>query len=161
MIALDDERPGVVIDGAPVGVAGGKVDVRRTWLAELSRWRHKLYAVPGIDDGEHYGDAEGRELATIDDADVISSELADPSPLGLDWHTIVLDVDVPARLVPSSTPGHSHLFIDVRVGWPRLRGLLHALADAGVIERGYADASIERGHTAVRLPWKRKARRND
>jgi hypothetical protein len=34
--------------------------------------------------------------------------------------------------------------------------LLNALANAGVIERGYASASIERGFSCVRLPWVKK-----
>ena len=72
------------------------------------------------------------------------------------FHFPVLDLDVPAHLVPSSTSGHSHLYIDKLLSWDQYKELLTALAKAGIIEDGYAGASIARGHTAVRLPWKRK-----
>lgn len=69
-------------------------------------------------------------------------------------HALLLDLDIPATLVPSSTEGHNHLYIDVPDGIPEDKWLvlIRALADAGVIEEGYAQASIERGYTALRLP---------
>lgn len=68
-------------------------------------------------------------------------------------HRPVLDLDLPAQLVPSSTPGHFHLYLDVEVAhWPYM-ALLEALEHAGIIEPGYSRASQERGYTAVRLPW--------
>jgi hypothetical protein len=71
-------------------------------------------------------------------------------------HRPVLDIDLPAQLVPSSTPGHFHLYLDVEVPHGAYMALLEALAAAGIIERGYCNASRERGYTAVRLPWVRK-----
>lgn len=41
--------------------------------------------------------------------------------------------------------------------WSRYVDLLNALARAGVVEQGYVDSSLERGYTAVRLPWIKKA----
>lgn len=74
-------------------------------------------------------------------------------------HAPVLDIDVPARMVPSSTPGKHHLYIDVEMSWEQYERLLHVLADVGIIERGYLGASKERKFTAVRLPWiKKKAK---
>lgn len=72
------------------------------------------------------------------------------------WHTVMLDIDHPTRLVPSTTPGHWHLYIDVAMPWWRYRKLLRALAMAGIIETGYARASIQRGFTSLRLPWVKK-----
>ena len=68
-------------------------------------------------------------------------------------HVPVLDIDVPHLLVDSSTPGHSHLYIDVPMSWWRYRMLLRQLAKCGIIEKGYYQASVRRKHTAVRLPW--------
>lgn len=71
-------------------------------------------------------------------------------------HRPVLDLDLSAQLVPSSTPGHWHLYLDVEVAhWPYMQ-LLEALEHAGILEPGYSRASQERGYTAVRLPWVRK-----
>lgn len=72
------------------------------------------------------------------------------------WHTVMLDLDVPVRLVPSSTTGHWHLYIDVAMPWWRYRRLLRALKTAGIIEPGYYSVSVARKHTALRLPWVKK-----
>lgn len=71
-------------------------------------------------------------------------------------HAPVLDLDVPAYLVPSTTPGHSHLYIDVEMPWPVYRRLLRALAAAGIIEEDFYKGSLDRGQTMVRPPWVRK-----
>lgn len=65
-------------------------------------------------------------------------------------HMPVLDFDFPCRLIPSRTKGHWHLYIDMQVNWPALRNVLLALADAKIIQKGYADACIERRMTLVR-----------
>jgi hypothetical protein len=75
---------------------------------------------------------------------------------GTDRHRVVLDLDMPAQLVESTTPGHFHLYIDKELTWAAYLALLFALQKAGIIERGYLRASRARGYTAVRLPWVRK-----
>ena len=67
-------------------------------------------------------------------------------------HKPVIDLDLPVRLVPSGTPGHSHLYIDKGMDAGVFFNLLDAMADAGIVERGYANASRERGYAAVRHP---------
>lgn len=103
--------------------------------------------------GDDYDPAStGRTVVDdLDAANVITSKV-----VGRSSHKILLDLDVPAKLIPSSTPGHSHLYIDRELTWEAYGKLLHALAEAGVIERGYVGASGERGYTALRLPWIRK-----
>lgn len=71
-------------------------------------------------------------------------------------HRPVLDIDIPIKVVPSGTPGHCHLFIDIPMTWERYEELLWALAAAGIVEEGYVHASVRRGHTSVRLPHVRK-----
>lgn len=96
---------------------------------------------------------EEREPATsIADANVSTSIREDAD----DCHALLLDLDVPAWLVPSSTEGHSHLYVDVKIPTPTYFRLLDALADAGVIQPGYANSSKHRGGTALRLPWVKK-----
>lgn len=101
----------------------------------------------------YYGRATATEVVTNPgDADVVSSDLP-----GTKRHLPVIDLDVPCTLVPSATPGHSHLYIDVSMTWAKFEAILVALVDAGVVERGYLEASRKRGHTSVRVPWKPKA----
>jgi hypothetical protein len=85
-------------------------------------------------------------------ADVVSSELEDEPGK----HTVMLDLDVPSALIPSSTPGHYHLYIDVKMSWWRYRALLKQLSSAGIIEKGYYEASLRRKATHLRPPWVRK-----
>lgn len=86
--------------------------------------------------------------------DVVASRYVDHTAR----HALVLDIDHPAWLVKSSTPGHFHLYIDVPDGIPHsiYMALLGTLADANVIEPGYARASQSRGFSACRYPWVKK-----
>lgn len=81
------------------------------------------------------------------EANVVSSEAAN----GL--HYPVLDIDFPIYVIPSSTPGNFHLYIEKGLTWAMYGKLLIALADAGLIQEGYLNACLERQATYVRLPW--------
>lgn len=103
------------------------------------------------------------ETTDLNEADIVTSMMR-TDKLGFSayrpTHTFVVDLDTPATLVPSSTPGHSHLYIDTPMTWDRYLAVLEAMAAAGILERGYVGASKARGFTAVRLPWvRRNARR--
>ena len=90
---------------------------------------------------------------------VVTSEVADQGAKwkpATDLHKPVLDLDIPAVLLPSSTEGHFHLYIDKEMSWKSYKKLLTVLAEVGVIEKGYLRASVARKHTAVRLPWIKK-----
>ena len=105
------------------------------------------------------GDRE--EVGDLMNANVITS-LRKPDPndpfadeVPDERHALVLDIDHPSWLMPSTTPGHFHLYVDVPGGISKTdyANLLDALANAGVIEPGYAGASKARGFTSVRFPW--------
>ena len=102
-------------------------------------------------------DPSGRDRPAIDDpseANVISSiRRGGGNPT---THYPVLDLDIPAYLVPSSTPGHSHLYLDVELLDADYWALCDVLATYGILEPGYVSACKERGYTSVRLPWVRK-----
>jgi hypothetical protein len=103
---------------------------------------------------DDYDAASGRyDTVDLDEAQVITSRVAS---VGETTHKLILDLDIPAQLIPSSTPGHSHLYIDKGMSDAAWQTLLFALASAGIIEPGYMRASITRGFTAVRLPWVKK-----
>lgn len=95
------------------------------------------------------------DLKGIDEANLITSK-TERYPYGVEYHRPVLDLDFEAELIPSSTPGHYHLYLDKQIPKQTYFNLLRALADAGIIERGFADCAIERGATSVRLPWIKK-----
>lgn len=76
-------------------------------------------------------------------------------------HRVVIDVDHPVTVVESSTPGHSHVYVDLMLPWEDLVKLLETLAEIGLVEPGYVNASKARGYTAVRLPWVSKTELTD
>lgn len=95
-------------------------------------------------------DKEARNAArkAVDEAEanLIASRCADGR------HMPVIDLDVPHHLVPSTTPGHGHLYIDVKTSWPRYVVMLFSLRLCGVIEKGHLWWSIRLGATFVRKP---------
>lgn len=102
-----------------------------------------------------------RAVDALEDAEATISWTGERVETG-DWdvdapvHRPMLDIDFPAALVPSSTPGHFHLYLDKPMPAKKYFDLLVALAEAGIIEEGFANASIERGYTSLRLPWVKK-----
>lgn len=94
-----------------------------------------------------------REVTTdLLEATVISSVSTDDP----DVHYPVLDIDVRAHLVPSSTSGHTHLYLDHPLTPDQLWKLCDVMAEVGILEPGYVSACKERGYTSVRLPWIKK-----
>lgn len=73
------------------------------------------------------------------------------------FHRPVLDLDFDAHLFPSSSADHHHLYLDKVLTWTQYVKLLDVLAEVGIIEQGYRDASVAREFTSVRLPWIAKA----
>ncbi len=69
-------------------------------------------------------------------------------------HHPALDIDIPCEYHPSSTEGHGHLYFPtVALEWEQYAKLLDVLAECGIVERTYVDASLSRGQTLLRPPW--------
>ena len=113
------------------------------------------------------GDSEGGKEAADDyerieapadklaDANGVSSRVTMlGTPTG--YHKVMVDIDMEAMLIPTSTEGHYHLVIDKAVSWSDYVVLLKALNNCGIISNGYTNVSIERGCTWLRTPWTRK-----
>lgn len=92
-----------------------------------------------------YRASADRKRAHGADANLVSSHLLD-SPA----HAPILDLDGPHRYVPSSTPGHGHLYLDQPMPRVKMWAILAALRWAGVIESGFFWWSLRRGGTFVR-----------
>lgn len=99
-------------------------------------------------DDSHVDD--GRKLVAESEANLVSSRLVN------DMHAPALDIDLPCKLIESSTPGHFHLYIEKEITWRRYKVLLTALAEAGIIESGYAQSSIRKGQSFLRKPGVKK-----
>lgn len=138
----------------------------RTFVPTLDEVHDRVIPLAGqmlascdFGDAEYGGDHERAD--DLDSAQLITSIVDRDrlSHLGGEFatHKMVVDIDLPCVLVESSTPGHFHLIVDQEMGWTVYVKALEALVLAGIVEPGYLAAAIERGHTAVRLPWVRKA----
>ena len=88
---------------------------------------------------------EPRQVNFAFQANLLASKMRDGR------HAPVLDLDVPAKMVPSKTPGNHHLYIDVPMSWFRYKVLLRVLGWVGILEPGYVRASIRRGWSAARI----------
>jgi hypothetical protein len=93
------------------------------------------------------------KLPTFDvkekEANLVTSRVAG---VDNDVHAPVLDIDFEAQLVPSRTEGHYHLYLERPMHWETYSRLLHALAEAGIIQHGFLQASLQRHATCVRKP---------
>jgi len=138
---------------------------------------HRLgkLAIEDPRDPRYYGEQEllDNRPDAINDAEVITSwtgltedvdvkpgkerPLADLLHQPETFHRPILDLDFDAHLVPSTSADHHHLYLDKVLTWSDYVKLLDVLAEVGIIEPGYRDASIAREFTSVRLPWITKA----
>jgi hypothetical protein len=71
-------------------------------------------------------------------------------------HRPVIDIDLPCRLVPSSTPGHFHLYLELPMSEERFLALMAALGTAGVVSSFYSKAVQARRQAFVRCEWVKK-----
>lgn len=112
---------------------------------------HQLATIPEAESAEDDYESEHVRTEDIAGADIVLSFDKETGQ-----HRPVLDIDFPLHTVPSSTPGHFHLYLDKPMPWAKYKRLINALADAGIIEDGYASVSLDRKYTSVRLPWVKK-----
>lgn len=141
-----------VLDDMEIDLASERLRMMQTHeVLAIGRLTHHH---PNVDaDGEVYErdkvvkpEAVGVEAG----ANVVSSLLTNGK------HAPAIDVDVKARLVPSSTPGHSHAYIDHEMPWDDYLLLLRVLTQVGIVQKGFYDSAVRRGTTLLRLPHVRK-----
>lgn len=90
----------------------------------------------------------------VEEANLITSK-TDELPW-TQYHRPILDIDFGAALVPSSTPGHFHLYIDRLLEWDQYLKLLKVLVEVNIIQPGFYEGAKRRGATSARLPWIKK-----
>lgn len=71
-------------------------------------------------------------------------------------HRVLLDLDCPHVYVPSSTPGHGHMIIDVPNKFKDVVTLLNLMFEMGILQSGFASATAKRGETWLRAPGVKK-----
>ena len=96
------------------------------------------------------------DLSEFDDPDYLAADHDNAtlvtSLLPNGNHMPVIDIDHECMLVPSSTPGRFHLYINKEVTKKDYFSVLNALVHAGIVEPGYYAHSLRRRRTFVRYP---------
>ncbi len=118
-----------------------------SWSTERLYYRSEI-----LNGSDHAPSDDDRVRCSREDANLVSSLCRD----GL--HRPVLDIDFPARLVPSSTEGHFHLYLEVALPEADYLELVRALGRAHILSPFYVKASEVRGATFCRPEWVKKAR---
>lgn len=111
-------------------------------------------ARPGHGENDTYK-MPNRDVSSFEEAELMCSENIGDSRLA-GTHSILLDIDRDAYLIPSTTEGHYHLVIPAALKWDDYYNFLHAAVKAGIVQQGFANAAYQRKHTALRLPWVKK-----
>lgn len=115
------------------------------------------YFVKELNESDHdvILDLEDRKVCEVEEANVVSSLCKD----GL--HSPVIDIDLPCRLVPSTSEEHYHLYIEKKLNDEQYFKLLSVMAEVGIISDYYLKASQARGQTFCRLPWIKKPQKGE
>jgi hypothetical protein len=124
-----------------------KTEVKTPYPGQVHRW---------VDFDESSTDYEDdRPVMVTDHANVATSTIE--GTLSVE-HKLLVDIDLPCKLIESTTPGHFHFYVDKKISYKQLINILKAMSDAGIVEPGYYKASKSRGYTSVRLPWIKKVK---
>lgn len=117
-------------------------------LEEITTIGRLTHLHPALGEEEGYGDERYAKLSPVPvaEANVVSSLLTNGK------HAPAIDLDVPAHLVPSRTPGHHHLYIDAELTWNDYLRLLRVMSKVGLIEPGYTKSAEVKGHSLLRVP---------
>lgn len=127
---------------------------RLTWHTDV-KW-----AVPDYVDDVAFAVDDRRATTDPEEVEAISSchRLDLDKPAAERRHALLIDIDQPAWLIPSSTGGHGHLYVDLEIPDDALWRFLDAAAEIGLVEEGYVGACKARGMTSLRAPWVEKGR---
>lgn len=123
-------------DGTPMPAI-----LRKTWAVD----HLDIVDEPMIISMAKYRQYEDRTPSEVD-ANVVSSHI-----VGSRQHAPILDLDFEHAYVPSTTPGHGHLYLRPTSRW-RMFVMLWGLYVGGQIEKGFFLWSLRRGGTFVRRP---------
>jgi hypothetical protein len=119
---------------------------------------HQMYKVSGLDDVTDYGpssdnnvEVRGYETDEVALANLVSSKVKRSHS-----HRPIIDIDFPAALVPSSTPGHSHLYLDKKMSEKDFAALVEVMHRVGIIADGNLNQWDRHCALFVRTPWVKK-----
>jgi len=110
-----------------------------------------------LDDDEGLDD-EPKKLGPWDEvgvkkANLVTSVVKSTKGKTNEMHRPLLDLDFEVSVLPSSTPGHNHLYIDKEMSKEDLDKLVNVLNEVGLLQNGIKNGWNRRGALSLRLPW--------
>lgn len=94
-------------------------------------------------------------------ANLVTSVVKSTKGKTVETHRLLLDLDFDAALIPSSTPGHNHLYIDKELTKEQVDKVVAVLNEVGILQDGVKNGYNRRGALSLRLPWIDKDRYED
>lgn len=132
----------------------GKLEYAKLLLATTPRefigQGRRYYFAERLNGSGHEPEVDDRRECTREEANLVGSMGSDGR------HRPLIDLDEGVQLVPSSTAGHYHLYLDTEMSWSCYLRLLEAMRDAGVVSHFFVKAAMIREQTFVRPPWVKK-----
>lgn len=104
---------------------------------------------------EDWNERWEKDVDNWEEADAISSAYRDDTHLK-GRHALLLDLDVEHVYVPSSTPYHGHLILNVELDKADMLEVLEVLRKHNILQPGYVSAARARGAAWLRTPWTKK-----
>ena len=96
------------------------------------------------------------ESHNVDTDDITKANLISSKVKGKKAHKPIFDLDSPAALIPSSTPGHFHLYLDKELSEEQMGMLVNTLWQVGLIAEGNLNQWDRFRGQFLRLPWVKK-----
>lgn len=104
----------------------------------------------------NYNKLDKRQECSQDDANMVSSLAWEDPVTGKRLHYPCLDIDFEAELIPSSTPGHYHLYLKKLLDEEAYTEVITVLAKHGILQGGIERQIKDRKETTLRLPHVKK-----
>lgn len=151
------EEPVVPDHDTHTSVASSLTTEEKWNLIPNSKWNNNLAVleVPRLRSTE-YTEGSVEPTTDVNKANLILSKGPDSY-----CHYPVLDLDFRAHLIPSSTKGHHHLYLEKALSHDDYLLLLTVLERLGIIQKGILNRFLESGFTCVRPPWLKKGDPDD
>ena len=118
---------------------------------------NELYSKTDLDEMQESGETGVDPVGT---SDILKANLISSRVTGYRKHRILLDIDHEAALIPSSTEGHYHLYINHLLTDEQMEKLVKVLEEIELIAPGNANQWWRHKALFLRLPWIKKRNEN-
>lgn len=114
---------------------------------------NQLVHCENLDTANYSHDNNNSDTDDLSKANLISSKVK-----GTTRHKPIFDLDFEAALLPSSTEGHYHLYLDKELTNDQMERLVRVLHEIGILAQGNLNQWTRNKAQFLRVPWVRKTK---